>query len=67
MTSWYPPALESQINLRIYPRYIWDIFWDIFQIYPGFIWDIDESVIYPGYIRDISWIYPRFISHAGFI
>jgi hypothetical protein len=24
-----PAALESQINLRIYPKYIWDTFWDI--------------------------------------
>jgi hypothetical protein len=57
----YPPALESQINLRIYPRYIWDIFWDIFRKYPRFIWDIDESGIYPGYIRDISQMNPGYI------
>jgi hypothetical protein len=55
----YPPALESQINLRIYPRYVLDIFRDIFRIYPGFIWDIDESGIYPKYIPDKSRIYPR--------
>jgi hypothetical protein len=57
----YPPALESQINLRIYPRYIWNIFWDIFRLYPGFISNIDESGIYPGYIPDISQINPGFI------
>jgi hypothetical protein len=63
----YPPALVSQINPRIYPRYIWDAFWDIFRIYPGFIWDIDESGIYVGYIPDKSRIYPRFIQHPRFI
>jgi hypothetical protein len=52
-----PPALESQINLRMYPKYIWDIFRDIFKIYPRFIWDMNAFGIYPRYIPDVSLIY----------
>jgi hypothetical protein len=51
-------ALESQIYLRIHPRYIQDIFWNILGIYPRFIWDIDVSRIQPICIPNISQIYP---------
>jgi hypothetical protein len=38
--------LESQINLRTYPRHIWNIF----RIYSKFILDVDEYWMYPGYM-----------------
>jgi hypothetical protein len=49
------------MDLRIYLKYIQYVFWDIFRIYPGFIWDIDASGIYPGYIPNVSQMYPRSI------